>query len=118
MPALAWGERLHDVVVRAAVQPGRDVAVLPARGQHDDRGSFRAERLADHRVAVLLRHHHVAHQEVRLVAHGRGQSFLPVARGRDLVAGAFQLDRDQAPDVLFVLDDQNALAHSAPFVSP
>src|SRR2546423_1571741 len=108
-------ERLHDVVFGAAVEAHGDVGVLALRGQHDDDRRLLTQCLPDlthHGVAVLPGHHHVAHEQVGPLAHRRREALLTIARGKDFVACARELDRDQPAYVLLVLDHQNTLAHA------
>src|SRR5690606_5628762 len=108
---LLEAERLGDVVVGAALEPGDGVGDRVAGREDDDRGrDAQAADGAQHLEAVDVRQPEVEDQQVELAAGGEVDT-LPagadVVRG---VAGRPQPLRDEGRDPLLVLDDQD-LAH-------
>ena len=111
-------EGLHDVVVGAGVEPGHAVGHGVARGQHQHRGAVahRPHPAAD-LEAVDVRHHHVEHDRVGLVAATwRASASAPSAARLDLVALQPQRPLERVPHRGLVVDheDLHALQCDAP----
>jgi hypothetical protein len=104
-------ERLDDVILGAQLEPGHDVRILALCGEHDHRHAGRAgftlERPA-HVEAADARQHQIEQDQVRRIHRRRTERVLP--RGRALHHKAFllEVEPDQFPDVLFVLDREYA----------
>src|SRR5689334_15170693 len=74
-------ERLGDVLVRASLQSARQVFLVRARGQEDERyrGSFRSgAQRGKHSEAVGSRHQDVADYQVRVIFEHAPDAFVAV----------------------------------------
>ena len=102
---LAHAERLHDVVVRAELEPDDAVDLLSLGGDHDDRDVRARAQLAAHRVAVDVRQAEVEEDDVgRGSLHDRLGARCDTV---DLVPLAAQPFRERLRDGVLVLDDQD-----------
>ncbi len=67
--------------------------------------------LAQERETVHLRHHQIRNHHVGAVAVERQERFLAVGRHLHLVALALQRGRQDLPEALFIVDDEDAVCH-------
>ena len=109
-------ERLDEVVVGAAVEPGDAVVDGVARRQHQHRRPHAggAQPAAD-LEAVHVRQHHVEHDRVVVVRLGHPERVLAAARDVGGEPLADETAADQARHPQLVLDDQHPhAARSSP----
>ena len=106
---LARAELLAHVVVRAALEPEHDVALLTLGGEHHDRdrlgGVFTLEGAAD-LEPVEPGQHEVEDDEARLAPPGLGEPLLAVAGDHHRIALPLQGVLEQFDDVRVVFDDE------------
>src|SRR4051812_20926909 len=112
-------ERLGEVRVRAGRETLLAVVRLALRGQQHDVRRGEAEVLLHHSAdveAVPARHHDVEEHEVRSLRLDDLQRLLAVGGGEQVDAVVGQLLQrlfDEQPDVLLVVDDEDAPTHAA-----
>ena len=104
---LAQAERLHDVVVRAELEPDDAVDLLALRRDHDDRHVRARAQLAADREAVDVRQPEVEQHEVD---GGGVERRLAGRDARHLEALAREPLDERLGDRVFVLDDEQVHA--------
>ena len=103
--------RLHDEIVRAALEPAQDVLGIGQRGEQDDRQLRELRVVLDplaKLVAIHLRHVDVGDHERGDTGMDRRQRFAAIARGGDAVAVALEGAVQDHRLSRAVLDDENA----------
>ena len=97
------GARLHRL----------DRAVDPAMGSDHDHRHVGVPRddLAQEGQAVHARHDQVGHNHIRAVALQSGDGLLPVPTDGHLVPFALQRGREDFPETLLVVHDEDAIGH-------
>ena len=115
-PAAQLGDAdgLADVVVRAGLERQHDVGLVAARGEdHDERLDVRRAQTAAHADAVRPAGAEAEVEEHELVALGRErvERRLAVGHRADVVALGEQRAGQDVPEVVVVLDEQDARAH-------
>ena len=109
---LARAERLGDIIVGAGLEAADAVALLAARGQHDDRHVGRrraaAQAAADFDPADAL-DHPVEEDDVGPHFIGQHQRFLAVAGAGHLVTCALEMIGEQIGERAVVFDQQETL---------
>ena len=110
---------LGHIIVRARIKPADPVALLAARGEHDDRkvgiAPTRAHPAAD-LDAADFRQHPVQQQQVRRALVEHDQRFLAVPGYADIVIFLAQIVEQELRYGFFVFCDQHIGLHgSAPF---
>ena len=115
---LARAERLGDIVVCARLQAANPVALLAARGEHDDRnvGRFRtaAKPAADLETKDAL-DHPVEDDDVGRIFAGEKQGLFTIAGPADLIILALEMPDEELGERSVVLDKQELLARHAGF---
>ena len=108
-------ERLHEVVVRAGVEPGDAVADGVARGQHQHRRVVvgRPQAPAD-LEPVDVRHQHVQHDGVGGVQREAVERLGAVGRELDVVALQPEGPLEGRANGRLVVHDENAHGESVP----
>src|SRR3989442_6769163 len=106
-------EGLRDVVVGADVERPNLFALVPDRGEHDDRQPAPASDLGADVDAAPVRQNEVQHDRIGRARGDRVERFLLGRRRLDLVARISQDHSEAANDLGLVVDDQNALASGA-----
>ena len=105
---LPRGERLDDIVIGAALQPGQLVVFLTAGGQHDHGGhDLAGAHLPQAGHAVHKRHHNVQNYQINaaLAQHAqRGGAVAGLLTGK---ARVLQMLADEVPDARLIIHDQN-----------
>ena len=101
-------ERLRQVIVGAGIERGDLVALLPARGDDDDRHGAPRAQSVDHFEPVHVRQAEVQQHDIRPATRGQRQAFLPGRGLVERVAVAAERRPQEADDRRLVLDDQNA----------
>src|SRR3954452_12053379 len=100
---LLGAERLAHVRVGAGLGAGVGDGLVGGRGEHEDRDARRlgpGAQAPDDLVAVEPGHHHVDDRDVDRAGPRRGQRFVAVVRGHDLVAASLEAQAQQRQDVL------------------
>ena len=106
---LARAERLGQVVVGAGFQAGELVALVGARGQHDDRHVLRAPVGAQPARELDAAHagqHPVEHDQVRQRGAHHVERLLRVLGAQGLVPGELEIARDELLYRRLVFDHQ------------
>ena len=106
---LARAERLGQVVVGAELEADQLVALLDARGEHDDRHAGVLAQRPRHVEAVHLRQAQVEHDEIRLARSRLRQRVRPGAGHRHAEAGLLQVVAADCRDARLVVHDQDLL---------
>ena len=105
---LPRGERLDDIVIGTALQPGQLVVFLTAGGQHDHGGhDLAGAHLPQAGHAVHKRHHNVQNYQINaaLAQHAqRGGAVAGLLTGK---ARILQMLADEVPDARLIIHDQN-----------
>ena len=105
---LPRGERLDDIVIGTALQPGQLVVFLTAGGQHDHGGhDLAGAHLPQAGHAVHKRHHNVQNYQINaaLAQHAqRGGAVAGLLTGK---ARVLQMLADEVPDARLIIHDQN-----------
>ena len=107
-------ERLDDVVVGAGSEPAHLLALLAARGEHDDRqlAGFRPRaQPAAQLDAGQARQHPVEHHQVGAALLQPSIGLVAARGGLNLVALGLEIVAEQHGERLFVLHDQDARVH-------
>ena len=111
---LARAEGLGDVVVGAELEAEHAIHLGRLRGQHDDRKTLRRlghpEPAAD-LEAVGAGQHEVEHEEGRALLGDLREGGLAGLRFAHGVTVLLQVEADELPDVLLVLDDEDGAPH-------
>ena len=102
---LAQPVRLHDVVVRAELEPDHTVDLLPPRAHDDDRDVRARAKLAADGEAVDVGQPEIEQDQVGFVGVER---FLPGRDAHDVVALAPEPLDERLRDRVFVFHDQHA----------
>ena len=108
---LARVERLREVVVGADLEADDLVDVVVARRQHQDRHRARRAHVAADLEPVHVGQVEVEQDQRRARADGLLLRLRAVDGAVDRVAGLLEIGADEARDVGFVLDDEDALGH-------
>ena len=104
---LADRERLRDVVVGAELEPDHLVELVVAGSEHDDRhGALGPQALAD-LEPIEAREHDVEHDEIDRLGVELLERLLAVAGLDDLVAVAFEREREHRTHRVLVVDEQD-----------
>ncbi len=99
-------ERLHDVVVGAALQQRDHLRLLVPRGRHDHRYVADGPQHPQHLPAVHVRQPQVQHDQVRRTGHGRVEPCHAAGRCRDRVTFVPQSTHECAAQSGVVLHNQ------------
>jgi hypothetical protein len=112
---LRWRERLHDVVVRAALQADDAIGLLTLGGEQDDRDPLVEVFVnpAHDLEPVEAREHDVEHKQVRRAAEGGSHGGGPVRDGACLVAGPLEVPRHHLGNRRLIVDDQDRAARAS-----
>jgi signal transduction histidine kinase len=110
---LPRGERLHDVVVGAELEPQDPVDLLTASGEHDDRHLGALADLSAQVAAVAVGQHDVEQDDVGLDPVERLARALDGARHLRVEPVALEMLGERLGDGLLVLDDQDAGFHAS-----
>ena len=105
---LGHAEGFAQVVVRAGVERLDLIMLLDTRGQNDDGHRAPGAYLSNEVRAVTVRQTQIENDEIGLARAGFNQAALQGVRLEHAEAFRFQDVAHEAPDLLFVLDDQNS----------
>ena len=105
---LGHAERLGDVVVRAGVERQHLRSFVVTSGEHDDRHVGPAAKRLEDREAAHAGEPEVEQDDVGTHAGHLGQRCFAGRRFEDLIAAGAEVERQGAPDLAFVVDDQHA----------
>ncbi len=110
---LADPKRFGEIVVRAEIERFDLGRFLSARGEHDHRNIRPPAQLAQQGQSVEIGQHQIEDEQIGRIAPEPNQRRRAPFRELHLVAMAPQGDIERAPDLRFVIDDQNArIAHA------
>ena len=110
---LARVEGLGQVIVSTQLQPDNLVDVVVARGEHEDGQVAAGAQLTADLPSIKAGQHQVEHDQVRRPRQQLLQRDLAVGGAVDLEALALQIEPHKVDDVLFVIDEEDRLAHEA-----
>jgi hypothetical protein len=108
---LVHPERLRDVVVGAGVEGGDLVGLGVANGQDDDRDPAPAADALDDLDAADAGKAEVDDDDVRRVTGSKFESFFTRLDEVDVEAAGPKVHFDGAPDLEFVVDDEDTAGH-------
>ena len=106
---LARAERLGHIIVGAGLEAANAVALLAARGQHDDRhvrGRCAAPQPPANLDPADALDHPVEDDEVRRALFGEDQRFVAVGGADDVITLAVEMPDEQVGKRAVVLDQQ------------
>jgi hypothetical protein len=106
---LAGFERLRQVIVRAQLQAEHAIGNFAARRQHDDGHGIIPADLPAHLEAVLAGQHHIEDDDVRQLAPKEPDGLVGMEGWNALQSELGEIIREQAPQLLVVVDDQYGL---------
>ncbi|CDN45284.1 hypothetical protein BN871_HA_00060 [Paenibacillus sp. P22] len=105
-------ERLHQIIVRAEIEPLHAVMDIVLGGQHQDRhGAAAFPDAPAYFPAVHLRHHDIKDQQLRIGSEQRLQPFQPVAGRRDLVSLERQAAAQHGCNLLVIVYHHDMRSH-------
>jgi len=105
---LGHAEGFAQVVVGASVERLDLIMLVDTRGQNDDGHRAPGAYLSNEARAVTVRQTQIENDEIGLARAGFNQAALQGVRLQHAEAFHFQGVAHEAPDLLFILDDQNS----------